>query len=205
MNIFKIVLGTFKKPLTAFLLGMFITSLVFGVLVNAEDSPTPSGAVPGNTATGTTTTLILGGDDSTDSTDSDSKAVEIPLNGGRDKPMPADYLDDSQIRVYQDRVIINVKNVKWAGFADTKSMLPILGKDSNALQIEPVCPDEIQIGDIVSYRSKYADGIIIHRVIDMNQDSKGVYFVLKGDNNPTPDPGKIRCEQIERKVIGILY
>lgn len=130
---------------------------------------------------------------------------EIPINGGRDKPSPADYLDDSQIRVYQDHVVINVENVKWAGFADTKSMLPVISKDSNALQIEPICPDEIQIGDIVSYKSKYADGIIIHRVIDMNQDSQGVYFVLKGDNNPTADPGKIRCEQIQRKVIGVLY
>ena len=194
MNVLKIIFETFKKPLTAFLSGIFITSLAFGVLVHAENSKSdfrPIGALA-NTLTNADESIV-------------GTNQEFPINGGRNKPSPADYLGDSQIRVYKDRVIINVENVKWAGFADTKSMLPVINKDSNALQIEPVCPSQIQIGDIVSYKSKYADGIIIHRVIDMAQDNEGVYFVLKGDNNPTADPGKIRCDQIQRKVIGVLY
>lgn len=123
----------------------------------------------------------------------------------RNKPSPQEYISEEQIKVYNDRVIIQAENIKWAGFTDTKSMLPVLNKDSNALQIEPVCPEEIAVGDIVSYRSDYAEGIIIHRVVYASEDEEGPYFILKGDNNPSNDPGKIRCEQIERKVVAIIY
>ena len=64
---------------------------------------------------------------------------------------------------------------------------------------------KIKVGDIVSYSSEYADGAIIHRVIGKNMDDNGVYFILKGDNNPSADPGKIRFSQIRRVVIAIVY
>ncbi len=84
-------------------------------------------------------------------------------------------------------------------------MLPYINKDSHALQIEPICPTEVNVGDIVSYESEYADGIIIHRVVHKDTDEQGTYFILRGDNNPSNDPGKIRCEQIQRKLIAIIY
>jgi hypothetical protein len=136
-----------------------------------------------------------------------TRNVERPMQTAdeRDKPSPQNFFNTTQIKVYKDRVILDVENIVWAGFEDTKSMLPIINKDSNALQIVPNCPEDIQLGDIVSYRSDYAHGIIIHRVIHIDEDQQGIYFVLKGDNNPASDPGKIRCHQIDRKVIGILY
>lgn len=118
---------------------------------------------------------------------------------------PSNYITEKDILVYQDKVIINTENIKWANFADTKSMLPVINKDSYALQIEPKCPEEINVGDIISYKSDYATGIIIHRVVHKDTDSQGDYFVLKGDNNPTNDPGRIRCDQIDRKTIAIIY
>lgn len=123
----------------------------------------------------------------------------------RDKPSPKNFFNTEQIKVYKDRVILEQENILWAGFEDTKSMLPVINKDSNALQIVPNCPEDIQLGDIVSYRSNYADGIIIHRVIHIDEDEQGTYFVLKGDNNEASDPGKIRCNQIDRKVIAVIY
>ncbi|MGV8162529.1 MAG: hypothetical protein ACP5N2_04330 [Candidatus Nanoarchaeia archaeon] len=123
----------------------------------------------------------------------------------RDKPSPDDYFQESNIKVYKDRVILDAENVQWAAFKDTKSMLPVINKDSNALQIVPKCPEEIKIGDIVSYASVYSEDIIIHRVTYIGNDDEGIYFILKGDNNPSSDPGKIRCSQIQRKVIAIIY
>jgi hypothetical protein len=123
----------------------------------------------------------------------------------RNIPSPMNYFSEDQIKVYKDRVILNAENIQWASFEDTKSMLPVLSNETNALQIVPKCPEEIQVGDIVSYVSEYADGIIIHRVAFEGNDDKGVYFVLKGDNNPASDPGKIRCSQIQRKVVAIIY
>jgi hypothetical protein len=138
--------------------------------------------------------------------------VNTPASGlqqtnenSRDKPSPMDYFTESQIKVYKDKVLLDAKDIQWASFEDTKSMLPVISNNSNALQIVPKCPDEIQLGDIISYKSNYADGIIIHRVVFIGSDDDGTYFVLKGDNNPSSDPGKIRCSQIQRKVVAILY
>ncbi|MFP4568138.1 MAG: hypothetical protein ACLFN8_04285 [Candidatus Woesearchaeota archaeon] len=134
-------------------------------------------------------------------------SIEIPQQNSNNRSIssPSNFFDESEILVYRDRVILDAENVVWASFADTKSMLPVINKDSNALQIVPNCPDDIALGDIVSYRSHYTEGIIIHRVVHIDEDSDGVYFVLKGDNNPTSDPGRIRCSQIDRKVIAIIY
>lgn len=133
--------------------------------------------------------------------------TERPLKNAddRDIPSPQNYFDTNQIKVYKNQVILTVDDIVWAGFEDTKSMLPIINKDSNALQIVPNCPEDIHLGDIVSYRSNYAPGIIIHRVIHIDEDAQGIYFVLKGDNNPASDPGRIRCNQIDRKVVAIIY
>ena len=120
-------------------------------------------------------------------------------------PSPGDWVAENQIQVYSSQVILDVKNAEWATFTDTHSMEPVLSARSNAIEQVPTSPDQIKVGDIVSYDSEYADGTIIHRVIEKNSDSQGVYFTMKGDNNPFPDPGKIRFSQIRRVVIAIVY
>lgn len=179
------IIEVLKKPVMMFLLGILLSSIVFSIATSASVQETNQN----NILTG-----LVNGDE-----------FQYPLSGGRDIASPKDYLTEDQISVFSDKVVIDVQNVKWAGFMDTKSMLPVINKDSNALQIEPNCPEDIILGDIVSYKSEYASGIIIHRVVYIGNDEKGTYFILKGDNNPASDPGKIRCEQIQRKVIGILY
>lgn len=82
-------------------------------------------------------------------------------------------------------------------------MLPVLGQGSHALQIVPKFPEDVHIGDIVSYELDGA--VIIHRVIGTGADEEGQYFITKGDNNPEPDPEPVRFSQIDRVVIGILY
>jgi signal peptidase len=82
-------------------------------------------------------------------------------------------------------------------------MLPVLGSGSHAIQVIPKFPEDIHIGDIISYT---LDGtVIIHRVIGTGSDEEGFYFITKGDNNPQPDPEPVRFSQIDRIVVGILY
>jgi hypothetical protein len=57
----------------------------------------------------------------------------------------------------------------------------------------------------VSYKSVYATGNIIHRVVYKGQDEQGTYFIMKGDNLPTSDPGRVRFSQMERVVVGLIY
>src|SRR3989338_2427894 len=118
---------------------------------------------------------------------------------------PYDWVKESQIDVFEDKVIINIKNPEWAGFADTNSMDPFIDKGANAIKIIPKTEEDIHAGDVISYNPENSDAIIIHRVIKIGQDEKGRYFVAKGDNNPVKDPEKIRFYQIKRVLVGVIY
>jgi|SRR3989338_1939678 len=142
----------------------------------------------------------------------DFKGVEVPLSQvfffGSDEIAPPDRIKEDQIHVYEDRVVIEIKNAKWAGFAPTKSMVPFFDEGSNALQIVPESPEQIEVGDIISYESRRVDlqgVVIIHRVIEKHKDEQGDYFVVKGDNNSQPDPEKVRFNQIRRVLVGVIY
>jgi signal peptidase I len=118
---------------------------------------------------------------------------------------PQDRVLEHQIEVYPDRVILAVEGVKWASFADTNSMDPLIDKGANALQLVPESSDDIGVGDIVSYMPENGQYRVIHRVVYKGEDEQGVYFVVKGDNNPVSDPGKVRFEQIDRVLFAIIY
>ena len=117
---------------------------------------------------------------------------------------PADHIREDQIRVEGDMVVITIKNAKIARFADTNSMDPLLDETSNAIQIVPGSPDDIELGDIISYNSKDGD-VIIHRVVEISEDDEGIFYIAKGDNNPRPDNEKIRFFQVRRITVGIIY
>jgi len=121
------------------------------------------------------------------------------------QPSPKDRVAEKQIEVYSDRIILDIQNAQWARFTDTKSMEPIIHSGSNAIEIVPQSEDDIQVGDIVSYESDYTDGFIIHRVVYKGEDEEGIYFILKGDNLATSDPGRVRFDQIQRVVVAIIY
>lgn len=130
-------------------------------------------------------------------------SVQYPLGSAIERISPADHISERDIQVYQDRVVIMLDSPQWASFADTNSMDPILDKDSNAIQIKPSDPDQIVVGDIISFSR---DGrTIIHRVIEKDIDNLGVYYITKGDNNPTADPGKVRFSDITRLTVAVVY
>ena len=118
---------------------------------------------------------------------------------------PGNRVPEDQIIVTNDKVVLNIKDAEWASFTPTHSMDPVLDAGDHAIEVIPQSENNIQVGDIVAYKSDYADGTIIHRVVFKGQDEKGTYFVLKGDNNPTNDPGKVRFSQIKRVVVAIIY
>ncbi|MFH1650268.1 MAG: signal peptidase I [Candidatus Woesearchaeota archaeon] len=124
-----------------------------------------------------------------------------------EKPSPGNWVPETAIKVGNDHVVIDLtgRDVQWSTFTDTNSMDPVLDAGSNGIEVKPNNADEIDIGDIVAYKSEYSEGIIIHRVVEKSYDRDGVYFTLKGDNNPRADPGKVRFEQIQRVLVAIIY
>ena len=122
-----------------------------------------------------------------------------------DQPSPNDWIEEKDIFVTDDQVVIKIDNPKWASFTDTNSMDPILDDKTNAIEIVPQYPGQIEVGDIISYHGDYFKGVVIHRVIEKGVDDEGIYFILKGDNNQEPDPGKVRFDQVERVLVAVIY
>jgi len=73
-----------------------------------------------------------------------------------------------------------------AAIVKGRSMFPLL-REGDIVFILRCNPEEIRIGDVVIYRSKYDDKLIIHRVVDIKYEDRVRYFVTKGDNNPSVD------------------
>lgn len=129
---------------------------------------------------------------------------EMPLaNAAPEQLSPSSRVTEEQVLVFSDHIRIQVKNAQWATFTDTNSMDPLIDAGANALQVIPDHPDEIHVGDVITYAR--GDQRIIHRVVYIGQDTVGWYCIVKGDNNKIADPGKIRFEQIDRVLFGILY
>ena len=81
-------------------------------------------------------------------------------------------------------------------------MKPVFDEKANGIRIKPKASEEINEGDIVSFRKE--QGLIVHRVIKKGIDDEGTFFITKGDNSEVDD-GKIRFEDIEYITIGILW
>ena len=128
------------------------------------------------------------------------------FSNSQDVPSPSDTIKQEDIHVYANRVEIDIAGAIPAVFTDTNSMDPVFDFGATAIELPVTDPNVIQVGDIVSYVTPLAPGsVIVHRVVEIGEDEEGLYFIFKGDNNPTTDPDKVRPEQLQRKVIGILY
>jgi hypothetical protein len=115
---------------------------------------------------------------------------------------PSDFIKEDNILVYKDKIVIDVDNASLSKYASTGSMLPVFDTGANGIRVKVNSPDEIKLGDIISYERN--GGLIVHRVIEIGTDSQGLYFVTKGDNNAISD-GKVRFSEIKYITIGIIY
>ena len=118
---------------------------------------------------------------------------------------PGDRIKDSQILVYKDKIVIYVDDANWAKYTNTNSMDGFLDVGSTGIELRPKDEFDVQIGDVITYNAEWSDSLIAHRVIDVGYDQDGWYAIAKGDNVAYADPGKIRFEQIEFILVGVLY
>ena len=135
----------------------------------------------------------------------ESLVTKIIGPGNEEMPSPFDWIDEKDIIVEQDKIIILLEDAQWSRFTDTNSMDPVIDSGANAIQIVPKSEEDVHVGDIISYESKYSDGIIIHRVTEVGHDDKGWFAKMKGDNNSKQDPGKVRFDQVKRIVVAVIY
>ena len=101
-------------------------------------------------------------------------------------------------------VLILSGNVRVA-VVEGISMEPTLHTGDMVI-IEKKAPEEIEIGDIVVYKS--GNRYIIHRVIEKFRIGNTICFIIKGDNNPIPDIGSPRCQGKGvpyDEIVGVVY
>lgn len=134
-----------------------------------------------------------------------SLSTGIPFNGNQELISPSDRIKEDQIFVYNDRIVITIDNAEWTSYTDTNSMDPLIDETANGLELVPKNENELYVGDVVAYEPTWAEGLIVHRIVEKNHDENGTYFILRGDNNTTSDPGKVRFKQIKYVLIGVLY
>ncbi len=125
-------------------------------------------------------------------------------DGPIERPSPSDWVQESQIEMRQDGVFIHLNNPQWAILADTNSMDPVFDQGSHLIQVFPTSQSQIHEGDIISYNAPLGFSIV-HRVIEIGNDEDGWYAITKGDNNPGPDPWKIRYDWVTRVTVMIVY
>jgi len=117
---------------------------------------------------------------------------------------PRDIIKEDWIHIYDSEIKLDNINISyWAVFTNSKSMLPTFGQYSNAIYIDPQTPNDIQPCDIISYVDPVGDDIT-HRVISTGYDEVGWYAEMKGDNNVISE-GKVRFDQIDGLLVGVLY
>ncbi|MBI2669133.1 hypothetical protein HYX14_04795 [Candidatus Woesearchaeota archaeon] len=131
------------------------------------------------------------------------KQIPAQFLGGKEIYSPSDWVKEDQIKVYGDKVVMDIPGATWASFTDTNSMDPFIDETSNAIEIRPSHPDSIRPGDIISFRTSY--GTVIHRVQEAGKDEEGFFYIVKGDNNTAADPYKVRFDDVKGVVVAVVY
>ena len=131
------------------------------------------------------------------------KQIPATFFGGQELVSPSNWIAEHQIKVYKDKVVIDVKNAIWAGFTNTNSMDPLIDENAHAVEVMPSGPEKIKVGDIISYQTEM--GVVIHRVIEVGEDDEGIYYIVKGDNNKFRDLFKVRFVDVQGVVVAIIY
>ena len=86
---------------------------------------------------------------------------------------------------------------------ESESMEPTLYR-GDLVVVRAVDPATLQVGDIIIYNGSSIghETPIVHRIINIVNESGELFFFTKGDNNLPPDPGSRTADEIIAKVIG---
>ncbi|HML04342.1 MAG TPA: signal peptidase I [Methanobacterium sp.] len=107
-----------------------------------------------------------------------------------------------EIATYIVIIIIGIVVAQHMNVVVSGSMEPVLYRGD--IVIIDNNPGTVQVGDIVVYHATWYPQPVIHRVIKIGQDQNGTTAMLiKGDNNPAPDPYLVYPNQIVSKVVSI--
>ena len=79
----------------------------------------------------------------------------------------------------------------------------VLVEKADFLGIHEFNPEDVQIGDVVVYDAAWYDQPVIHRIINITDINGTTMYMIKGDNNKSPDPYYVKASQIKEKVVTV--
>jgi signal peptidase len=123
----------------------------------------------------------------------------------------ADNNQIKEIAIYIAIIIIGVIAAQHMNVVVSGSMEPVfyrgdivLVEKANFLGIHEFNPKDVKKGDIVIYNANWFPDPVIHRVVATGTAKNGTkYYIIKGDNNPVPDPAVVYPSQITARVLTI--
>ena len=65
------------------------------------------------------------------------KECNSEIINGKEKPSPQDRIKEDDIKIFNNKVIINIDNVKWRKFIDSNSMDPLIDEGTTTIEINP--------------------------------------------------------------------
>lgn len=129
--------------------------------------------------------------------------TRTPLGGKSSSAISEDRILDSMIHLYKDKLVVAAEGLMYAKVEDTKSMEPLLSKNSHTIEVQPIIED-MKPGDIISFYEPSVSKIIVHYIVEIGYDEYGWYAITKGYNNDFVDDWKVRFENVKGVVVGIL-
>lgn len=97
-------------------------------------------------------------------------------------------------------LLVGPKALGWQGvIVLTGSMEPALQTGGVAF-VDPVKPEDVGVGDILTFTRPNSDQQVTHRVIEVVGTTTGPRFRTKGDANDAPDGWVVTGEQVVGKV-----
>ena len=128
-----------------------------------------------------------------------------PLSADASLHAAQDRLNEDQIKVFSDRVVLELSGAKYAQVAPTSSMLPFLHSGSHTLEVQPESESDLSVGDVISFYVKEKQAYVVHAITEIGSDNDGWYAKTKGFNNPGEDPWTVRFNDIQGVLVGVLY
>ena len=105
------------------------------------------------------------------------------------------------IKVYSDEVKIEFSELHYAR-VNSDSMAPWLTHDSVVFEKTPYSPEEIHVGDAISFYEPSLDKIVLHLVVEIVQENSTVFYKTKGLANPAPDNWLVPFENVKGILVG---
>jgi signal peptidase I len=106
-----------------------------------------------------------------------------------------------EIATYIAIILIGIIVAQHLNVVVSGSMEPVLYR-GDIVVIDN--PNNIHVGDIIVYQATWFPQPVIHRVIYIGKTPNGeIYYITKGDNNPSPDPAGVYPRQVISKVITV--